>query len=125
MVFETTCLSIFLAVVIVVLFLFLSRFKRPKPNLPPGPRPWPILGHLPYLLFTKEEPQFVFERWARQYGKIMTLELGGQTAVVLNDLDLIKSCYQSDTFNGRPKLSTFEIAFGAGAGNLHMKALLY
>ncbi|XP_071831266.1 vitamin D 25-hydroxylase-like isoform X2 [Apostichopus japonicus] len=46
----------------------------------------------------------------------MTLELGGQTAVVLNDLDLIKSCYQSETFNGRPKLSTFEIAFGAGAG---------
>ncbi|KAJ8023487.1 Vitamin D 25-hydroxylase [Holothuria leucospilota] len=46
----------------------------------------------------------------------MTVEVGGQTAVVLNDYDLIKSCYQSNIFNGRPKLCAFETAFGLGAG---------
>ncbi|CAL1699900.1 unnamed protein product [Somion occarium] len=53
-----------------------------KGTLPPGPRGFPIVGNTFQL---GRLPWFQLTRWARQYGPIYSLNLGGQILIVLNN----------------------------------------
>nr|Q9FXW4.1 RecName: Full=Probable (S)-N-methylcoclaurine 3'-hydroxylase isozyme 2; AltName: Full=Cytochrome P450 80B2 [Coptis japonica]BAB12433.1 (S)-N-methylcoclaurine-3'-hydroxylase [Coptis japonica] len=62
-----------------LLFLFfILRDSRPK-NLPPGPRPSPIVGN---LLQLGDKPHAEFAKLAQKYGELFSLKLGSQTVVV-------------------------------------------
>ena len=51
-----------------------------EPRLPPGPRPWPLLGHLPEL---RREGLLPFlERQWRQHGDVFSMDLNGPTTVI-------------------------------------------
>ncbi|XXG78757.1 hypothetical protein AAC387_Pa08g2631 [Persea americana] len=74
---ELTSLALLLSFVFLV-YYFLLRDPRPK-GLPPGPRPWPILGN---LLQLGDMPHSQLAHLAQSYGHLFTLKLGAQTVVV-------------------------------------------
>ncbi|KAI3927030.1 hypothetical protein MKW92_052135 [Papaver armeniacum] len=60
------------------LLYLLFRYSSPK-GLPPGPKPWPIVGN---LLQLSEKPHSQFAQLAETYGDLFTLKLGTETVVV-------------------------------------------
>jgi hypothetical protein len=88
--------------------------QRRKGTLPPGPRPWPIVGNIPQL--PKNRDWKTYEKWAEEYGKefesqkidhslsdamigsVVSLSLGifGDPMIIINKFDIAK-----DLMNGR------------------------
>lgn len=73
--------------------------RRP---LPPGPRPWPLLGNL--LELRGNQPHVTLARLAANYGPIFGLQLGQVYAVVLADGGLIREALRLDALTGRAPL---------------------
>ncbi|MCL7041124.1 hypothetical protein MKW94_029522, partial [Papaver nudicaule] len=69
-----------IAIVITTLLYLIFRDSSAK-GLPPGPKPWPIVGN---LLQLGEKPHSQFAQLAETYGDLFTLRLGTQTVVVAN-----------------------------------------
>ena len=64
----TTFPAVLLAIVLsYVLYRQLAKPKPPAP-LPPGPKPFPVLGNIADL--TTKELWLSAERWGRQYGSL-------------------------------------------------------
>jgi hypothetical protein len=78
----------------VTLFSLLSaliyRYLRTKaggPKLPPGPKPWPLVGNI-FDLPPKHVPEH--EHWLKhkdQYGSVSSITIMGEIMVILNDRD--------------------------------------
>ncbi|CAI0403654.1 unnamed protein product [Linum tenue] len=68
-----------LPILFLLLSLFLIRNRRPTLHLPPGPKPWPILGN---LLHVGSMPHVAFARLSQAHGPLISLRLGTQTVVV-------------------------------------------
>ena len=68
----------------VVLYL-INWYRRPK-HLPPGPRGLPVVGYLPFL---GKRPEKTAYNLSEKYGKIMTIRMGTEDAVFLNDYESI------------------------------------
>ncbi|KAI4326594.1 hypothetical protein MLD38_031892 [Melastoma candidum] len=70
-----------LGTVVAALFLYklLGHLNRPRHPLPPGPRPWPIVGNLPHL---GAVPHHSIADLAKTYGPLMHLRLGFVDVVV-------------------------------------------
>ncbi|KAJ8093602.1 hypothetical protein AAF712_002359 [Marasmius tenuissimus] len=68
--------------VVSLLALYQYQYKQLDKKLPPGPSRIPIFGNL-FQVPTKQ-PYPLFRQWAKEYGPIFSLRLGGQTVVVLN-----------------------------------------
>ncbi|CAI0455489.1 unnamed protein product [Linum tenue] len=51
----------------------------PKKPLPPGPKPWPIVGNLPHL---GKMPHLSFQHFSNLYGPLISFRLGSQHLVV-------------------------------------------
>ncbi|KAL3513070.1 hypothetical protein ACH5RR_025787 [Cinchona calisaya] len=67
------------AILAFILYSIFNKFIRyPKP-LPPGPKPWPILGNLPHL---GTKPHHSLAALAKTYGPLMHLRLGFVHVVV-------------------------------------------
>lgn len=69
---------------IILLFLhnqFKARphFKSPTLPLPPGPRPWPILGNIMQL---GKMPHVTLSEFTKVYGPLISLKLGSQLVIV-------------------------------------------
>lgn len=52
---------------------------RRDSRLPPGPTGWPIVGYIPFL---KNEPHLDFIGLAKVYGKVFSLRLGPNDAIM-------------------------------------------
>ncbi|XP_023532730.1 geraniol 8-hydroxylase-like [Cucurbita pepo subsp. pepo] len=65
---------------------------RRNPNLPPGPRPLPIIGN---LLDLGDNPHQSLAKLAESYGPIMSLKLGQVTAVVVSSPETIQQVLQT------------------------------
>ncbi|OWM65238.1 flavonoid 3'-monooxygenase [Punica granatum] len=74
-------LPFFLAAVATIFFVYylLQFLLRPAKPLPPGPRPWPLVGNLPHL---GPVPHHRIAAMARTYGPLMHLKLGFVDVVV-------------------------------------------
>ncbi|CAL1371326.1 unnamed protein product [Linum trigynum] len=68
-----------LPILFFLLSLFLIRNRRPTLHLPPGPKPWPILGN---ILHVGSMPHVAFARLSQAHGPLISLRLGTQTVVV-------------------------------------------
>lgn len=62
-----------------LLYSVLKKILNPTKPLPPGPKPWPILGNLPHLGTT---PHHSLAAMAKTYGPLMHLRLGFVHVVV-------------------------------------------
>ena len=93
------------AILIILLLLGWRVFLAPSPkNLPPGPRPFPLIGTLTRLV--GKPIHLAVTDLAKEYGKIYTLYLpGGQRCILINSIDVAREALlaKKDDFAGRPR----------------------
>jgi cytochrome P450 len=70
-----------LLVTAVLARLIIPPLRRSTQQLPPGPKPLPLIGNLFQL--PKSLPWLQIHRWSKQYGPIMHLNMGGQPLILL------------------------------------------
>lgn len=80
--------------------LFLKRHPSPYP-LPPGPKPWPIIGNLPHL---GTIPHHSLAAMAQTYGPLLHLRLGLVHVVVASSADVARQFLKThdSKFSNRP-----------------------
>ncbi|XP_059459244.1 cytochrome P450 76T24-like [Corylus avellana] len=76
--------------------------KSGSPRLPPGPKPYPIIGNL--LELVGSQPHVAVSKLSKTYGPLMTLKFGSITTIVVSSPDLAKEVLQKhdQAFAGRP-----------------------
>ncbi|KAK7292173.1 hypothetical protein RIF29_07926 [Crotalaria pallida] len=77
---STWLLSIATILAATLLYNIFKRISRPPLPLPPGPRPWPILGNFPHMGPT---PHHSLAALAREHGPLMHLRLGFVDVIVV------------------------------------------
>ncbi|XP_068136105.1 cytochrome P450 2K6-like isoform X2 [Hyperolius riggenbachi] len=95
-------------IVILLLAIVYNKQKQEKgKNLPPGPRPLPIIGNI--HLMDMRKPYNTFIELSKKYGPIFTIHLGTLRMVVLCGYDAVKEALvnQADEFVDRPKMMLF------------------
>jgi 26-hydroxylase len=122
---EAACPSFLLlaSFLLPLLLICLLRRLRHLSRLPPGPSGYPLFGILP--LITKQFHLQLFD-YAQKFGKILSLKMGSQMVVVLNDPNVIKKAFARPEFSGRPKSALSSILNGYGKkSNFLIYLLLY
>ncbi|XP_035698865.1 cytochrome P450 2U1-like [Branchiostoma floridae] len=96
--FTTVLLAVFV-------FLLINKLFMRSSNLPPGPRPWPLVGNL--FILSQDAAQIQFTEWTRQYGNVFTIYYGPKPVVVLNGYNTIQEALinKGDDFSDRPGLN--------------------
>ncbi|EEF40985.1 trimethyltridecatetraene synthase [Ricinus communis] len=94
--------SVWLATV--ALILLSRRLRRRKLNLPPGPKPWPIIGNLNLI---GALPHRSLHSLSQTYGPIMQLKFGSFPVVVGSSVEMAKAILKTHdvAFAGRPKIA--------------------
>ncbi|KAI4343947.1 hypothetical protein L6164_011235 [Bauhinia variegata] len=95
-------LLIFATIVVAfLLYRILSLLTRPSLPLPPGPRPWPIIGNLPHM---GPVPHHALAALARTYGPLMHLRLGCVHVVVASSASVAEQFLKvhDANFSSRP-----------------------
>ncbi|KAI0486582.1 hypothetical protein KFK09_029330 [Dendrobium nobile] len=96
-------LTIFLALTVIA---FIS--GRRRPNLPPGPRQWPIIGNLNLI---GALPHRSIKKLSQKYGPLMQLQFGSFPVVVGSSVSIARLFPKTHdlAFAGRPNTSSGEI----------------
>lgn len=77
----------FVPTIFLIILLLYRRTQEHKVKLPPGPRPWPIVGNIYNL---KPIHFKCFYEWAQFYGPIISVWFGSDLNVVVSSSDLAK-----------------------------------
>ncbi|XP_010558964.1 PREDICTED: LOW QUALITY PROTEIN: cytochrome P450 76A1 [Tarenaya hassleriana] len=79
---EVVCTLTSLALILYVAWLITTKRRRHRP-LPPGPKPWPVVGNMFQLAISPLPPHQTLSKLARGvHGPFMTLRLGSMLTVV-------------------------------------------
>lgn len=86
----------------VVLILLSKYLRQRKLKLPPGPKPWPIIGNLNLI---GSLPHRSIHELSQKYGDIMQLQFGSFPVIVGSSVEMAKIFLKTmdATFAGRPK----------------------
>lgn len=80
-----------------------------------GPVPWPIIGNA--LQMDQRHVYKSFQSWSQLYStKLMSVKLGFQNALVINDSYRAKEIYGDFTFSGRPQCYFTQVLSGGNYG---------
>ncbi|XVF74311.1 hypothetical protein PTKIN_Ptkin13bG0100300 [Pterospermum kingtungense] len=92
-----------LATLAFILVSFRLRHRR-KLNLPPGPKPWPIIGNLNLI---GSLPHRSIHALSQKYGPIMQLKFGSYPVVVGSSVEMAKAFLKTHDVNfaDRPKIA--------------------
>ncbi|XP_077187149.1 cytochrome P450 2K4-like [Paroedura picta] len=103
-------LSIFFLFVLAITFLWKTGafWNGSSQNVPPGPRPFPLIGNL--HLMDLKKPYQTMCKLSKQYGPVFRLQLGSQKMVVLTGYETVKEALvnQAEAFAERPFVPMFE-----------------
>ncbi|BFG19933.1 hypothetical protein CerSpe_062070 [Prunus speciosa] len=72
---------------LILIFLAYKLYQRLRFKLPPGPRPWPVLGNLYHI---KPVRFRCYTEWAQVYGPIISVWIGYTLNVVVSSSELAK-----------------------------------
>lgn len=100
---STLFLALFLASVAVFFRALASGFRRRKKlNLPPGPKPWPIIGNLNLI---GHLPHQSIHHLSLKYGPLMQLQFGSFPVIVGSSVEMAKQILKTQDliFASRPK----------------------
>lgn len=130
---EVLSSSVFSYVNFVALMVFLfvyylvSLYQRGRvfSNIPPGPKPWPVVGNFGGFLIpsffrsrfglgsegTAKNAAHVLSELAKVYGDVYSIFVGSQLIVVLNTYEVVRDALlnHSDVFSDRPDIPTITI----------------
>ncbi|KAJ6659627.1 hypothetical protein lerEdw1_018596 [Lerista edwardsae] len=83
-------------------------WNRSSQDLPPGPRPLPLIGNL--HIIDLKRPHRTMQKLSSQYGPVFSLHMGFQKMVVLTGYETVKEALvnQADAFAERPHVPIFE-----------------
>uniref|UniRef100_H2ZCZ3 Uncharacterized protein n=1 Tax=Ciona savignyi TaxID=51511 RepID=H2ZCZ3_CIOSA len=118
--------SVVIGLVTLSILVYQNWWKLPHPRYPSGVRGIPVLGALPFL---GEMPHTVLQRWScEKYGPVMSVRLGPNDAVVLNDYDTITEALvkHRSIFQLRPQLkiiTDYSKGYGFGFSDGHKQYL--
>jgi hypothetical protein len=77
-------------------FVLLVLLERPRSRnglpLPPGPKPWPVIGNL--LDFPKDKAWLTYQSWNDQYGDVVYAEALGQKLVILGTAEATSDLFE-------------------------------
>ncbi|GBM58604.1 Cytochrome P450 2J6 [Araneus ventricosus] len=90
--------SIVLGSVALILTL-LWWYNRRKYKLPSGPWGLPFVGYMPFL---GKSPFKTFIKLSEKYGKVFSINLGGDSTVILNDFESVKEAFSDNAVLDRP-----------------------
>ncbi|KAI3783955.1 hypothetical protein L1987_43046 [Smallanthus sonchifolius] len=76
--------SLFLFATRLLLFVACVKYFTSATNLPPGPRPWPIIGNMHQMA---KNPHIAATNFARKYGPLISLRLGTRLLVVASSAE--------------------------------------
>ncbi|OWM66570.1 hypothetical protein CDL15_Pgr013787 [Punica granatum] len=86
--------------------ILLSRHlrRRWQLNLPPGPKPWPIIGNLNLI---GPLPHRSICELSKKYGSLMSLQFGSYPVIVGSSVEMARAILKTHdvTFAGRPKFN--------------------
>ncbi|XP_076814663.1 cytochrome P450 2U1-like [Clavelina lepadiformis] len=88
--------------ILFVVLLLLTYYWYQRPNkFPSGPRGLPVIGVAP---FQGKHPYKTYMKWSKEYGPILSVRLGRNDAVILNDYDSVQQAFgaRNTVFSGRP-----------------------
>ncbi|XP_017782270.1 PREDICTED: cytochrome P450 307a1-like [Nicrophorus vespilloides] len=107
-----------LAFLTLILVYWFTKPRKQDTNLPPGPKPWPVIGSL-HLLGEHETPFQAFTSLSKVYGDVFSITLGTSKCVVVNNFNLIKEVLitKGADFGGRPDFIRFHKLFGGDRNN--------
>uniref|UniRef100_A0A803NF04 Uncharacterized protein n=1 Tax=Chenopodium quinoa TaxID=63459 RepID=A0A803NF04_CHEQI len=72
---------------LLLLFLAYNLFERFRYKLPPGPKPWPVVGNIYDIGPVRCQ---CFHEWAQKYGPILSFRLGTKLNVIVSNAELAK-----------------------------------
>ncbi|XP_053236389.1 cytochrome P450 2K6-like [Podarcis raffonei] len=108
--------ALFLFILMISFVLKLGTFwNKSSQNLPPGPRPLPLIGNL--HIMDRKRPHRTMLKLSKQYGPVLGIQMGPQKTVVLTGYETVKEALvnQADAFADRPIVPLFqEVAEGFG-----------
>ncbi|CAN9182619.1 unnamed protein product [Alternaria alternata] len=95
----TSILSLLGGILVIYIVAHLAR----RAKLPPGPRGLPLLGNLHQA--PKGAPWLTFTKWIKQYGSIVSVNLGG-TIIIVGDYETAKELLDKrrNIYSSRPRL---------------------
>lgn len=117
------------ALLVFLLVFHLVRFyqkRRHFANIPPGPKPWPVVGNFGGFLVPSfiqrrfgqprpdgaaRSPLVVLTEQAEVYGNVYSLFVGSQLIVVLNGYEVVKDALSNhpEVFSDRPDIPSVTI----------------
>lgn len=121
--------------VFVAVYYIMHTFRKHQDfsNIPPGPKPWPIVGNfggflVPNFIWRRFggwggeddpksktraliSPQVIITEQAKVYGNIYSMWVGSQLVVVLNGYEVVRDALsnRADVFSDRPEIPTVTI----------------
>ncbi|KAI0092990.1 cytochrome P450 [Irpex rosettiformis] len=99
----------FTTVLSATVFVAFLRRKKHTASLPPGPPAEPLIGHL-RLMPNENDRDEVFYQWSRKYGDVFSLQVLGQTIIVLNSEKSANELLEkrSAQYSDRPPFPIFD-----------------
>ncbi|XP_024531698.1 cytochrome P450 71A1 [Selaginella moellendorffii] len=105
-----TAFFAFLASFFLVIFYYDRSNSRSSHVMPPSPRAFPILGHIPLLASNSRGPHLILFDLAKKLGPIFYLRLGYTPTIVISSAKITQEILKSHdrTFSSRPSLTFAE-----------------
>ena len=90
--FLSSVIGLCLIWILIQTFHMIPTSKANHIKLPPGPKPFPVIGN---LLELGDKPHISLSKLAKSHGSIMSLKLGKVTTIVISSADMAKQVLQT------------------------------
>ena len=110
MIFESLSSNFQIVLTILIIAVCIYYFVKKTSDLDkiPGPYGLPFIGNT--LQLDTKNPQIQCQDWARKYGSVFKLNLGGKDVVILGNYSSIHQALISEEFAGKPDAFRLKVA---------------